>query len=247
MPAFADHFSKTAKDYSQFRPGYPAELFRYLSQQCHANDAVWDCATGSGQSARQLTQYFDSVFASDASYDQTRNAKQAHGLFYLVNLAEQTPFSDQSLDLITVAQALHWFDLDRFYPEVRRILKPGGLLAVWTYNLMKITPELDELIWHLYSDVLGDYWPFERKLVEGGYQDLSFPFAEKTAPAFAMASDWSFEHLLGYLSTWSAVRLFKEKHQRDPVQALASKFQSAWGHSTVLKVNWPLSLKLGHT
>ena len=244
MAAFADHFSATATSYSQFRPGYPAELFHYLAGLCPAHERVWDCATGSGQSAQQLTNYFDTVIASDASFEQVHNAQAVEGVFYLNSLAEQTPFRDGSFDLISVAQALHWFELDRFYPEVRRILKPQGLLAVWTYNLMQINPALDRIVWHLYNDVLGNYWPFERRLVENAYRDLYFPFIEKDTPEFVMQSDWSFQHLLGYLSTWSAVKRYRADNQSDPIIAIESQLQSAWGHETHHKVRWPLTVKV---
>lgn len=245
MAEFADHFSSSAKTYSQFRPHYPEALFNFLVEQSAGHDCAWDCATGSGQSASMLANHFEHVIASDASYQQLQNAQQSDRVSYFTCLAEQIPLADNSLDLITVAQALHWFKLESFYVEVRRILKPDGLLAVWTYNLMQINPVLDEIVWHLYNDVLGEYWPFERKLVEGGYKALEFPFRQLPVKDFTMQSDWSFAHLLGYLSTWSAVKRYREQHQLDPVDALRSDLLHAWGAGQVNKVSWPLTLKLG--
>ncbi|MDH5445925.1 MAG: class I SAM-dependent methyltransferase [Gammaproteobacteria bacterium] len=213
---------------------------------CDTHERVWDCATGSGQAARKFTPYFDSVVASDASYEQTRNAESIEGLSYLSCLAEQTPFQNHCFDLISVAQAAHWFRLEEFYIEVKRLLKPQGVLAVWTYNLMRINPDVDEIIWHLYNDVLGAYWPFERKLVENGYRDLYFPLQKITVPKFSMSLDWSFDHLLGYLSTWSAVKRYREKNKSDPVERLSTKLQSAWGNETVRSIDWPLSIRAGH-
>lgn len=244
MSRFADHFSRTAPRYSQYRPGYPADLFKYLAELCPAHDAMWDCATGSGQAAQHFTRYFNTVFASDASFEQTRNAIKTEGLYYLTSLAEQTPFRDRCLDMITVAQAIHWFELERFYAEVRRLLKPGGLLAIWTYNLMQISPAIDREIGYLYDNMLGEYWPFERQLVENGYRDLHFPFTEHETPDFAMQTEWGFEQLLGYLSTWSAVKRYKDRHKIDPVLEMTPRLETAWGKQHSYQVSWPLTIRL---
>lgn len=243
--SFSDHFSGNAAGYLQYRPGYPAELFDYLTSLCPARDCVWDCATGSGQAAGQFASRFAMVLASDASFEQVRNAPGSKQITYLASLAEQTPFADHSMDLITVAQAVHWFRLEEFYTEVKRLLKPGGVLAVWTYNLMQIKPQLDEVIHYLYSELLGDYWPFERRLVENGYRDLLFPFHEQTPPHFAMQSDWSLAQLLGYLSTWSAVKRFREAQGQDPMHLVTPQLTAAWGTRQRQTVNWPLSLRVG--
>lgn len=243
--SFADHFSARASRYAQYRPGYPPELFAYLASLCSIRQAVLDCASGSGQSASQFTGHFDTVIASDASYQQLKNADRLDGLYYVNCLAEQTPFADQCFDLITVAQALHWFGLERFYAEIKRLLKPNAVFAVWTYNLMQINPAIDEIIQHFYADIVGAYWPFERKLVEQGYRDLEFPFTEHAPPQFAMHTDWSLEHLLGYLSTWSAVKRYRETQGKDPLQEIRHDLTSAWGTQAIQRVNWPLSLRVG--
>lgn len=242
---FADHFSGNAAEYSRYRPGYPRELFDYLTSLCPSQQRMWDCATGSGQAAGQFAGRFDTVLASDASFEQIRNAQRPERIFYLIGPAEQAPFADHSLDLITVAQALHWFDLDRFYAEARRLLKPNGVLAVWTYNLTQINPAIDEVIQGFYSGVLGDYWPFERRLVESGYRHLSFPFTEQQSPRFAMQAEWSLDHLLGYLSTWSAVKRYREEQGNDPLQLITPQLSLAWGERPVQTVSWPLSLRIG--
>lgn len=243
--SFADHFSSKAASYSQYRPGYPAELFTYLSSLCPSHERVWDCAAGSGQAAGQFSGHFDSVVASDASFEQIKNANTDEQLFRIACLAEQTPFVDHSFDLITVAQALHWFDLDRFYAEVKSLLKPNGVLAVWSYSLMQINPAIDDIVGYFYAETVGPYWAFERTWVESGYRDLPFPFVEMTPPQFSMQADWSLEHLLGYLSTWSAVKRYKEERGEDPLPAITSALTSAWGNRQIQTVRWPLSLRLG--
>ncbi|MDH5180857.1 MAG: class I SAM-dependent methyltransferase [Gammaproteobacteria bacterium] len=242
---FPDHFSRQADAYQVYRPGYPAEMFDWLASLTPQHHVAWDCATGSGQSAIQLARHFQTVFATDASQAQLHNAVQLGGVQYLACTAEQVPFADHRIDLITVAQALHWFRLDEFYAEVRRVLKQGGVLAVWTYNLLTITPELDALIHELYADVLGNYWPFERKHIESGYQELAFPFNRVAAPDFAMGMDWTLEHLLGYLSTWSAVQRYMAERGIDPVLSMQPRLQSAWGDVRVRYTQWPLSLLVG--
>ena len=243
--SFADHFSAKAASYSLYRPGYPAELFAYLSSLSPSHQRVWDCAAGSGQAACQFGGYFESVVASDASLEQINNANSTDPLFRLSCLAEQTPFIDHSFDLITVAQALHWFDLDRFYAEVKRLLKPNGILAVWSYGLMQINPAVDDIVGYFYRETIGSYWPFERTWVESGYRDLPFPFVEIEPPPFSMQADWSLEQLLGYLSTWSAVKRYKEDRDDDPLPALTTALNSAWGEQHIQTVRWPLSLRLG--
>jgi len=243
--SFADHFSGRAASYSQYRPGYPVELFAYLSSLCAAHERVWDCATGSGQAARQFSQYFESVIASDASFAQIKNTNAAGRYSRLSCLAEQTPFIDRSFDLITVAQAMHWLDLDRFYPEVKRLLKPKGVLAVWSYSLMQINPAIDDIVRHFYAETVGPYWPFERKLVENAYRDLDFPFIEMAPAHFTMQADWSLEQLLGYLSTWSAVKRYREDRGEDPMPLITAQLSSAWGEQAARTVHWPLSLRVG--
>lgn len=242
---FADHFSNKAESYSQYRPGYPAELFAYLASLSPSSERVWDCASGSGQGARQFVGLFESVFASDASFEQIKNANSDGQYFLLASLAEQTPFVDNSFDLITVAQALHWFDLDRFYPEVKRLLKPKGVCAVWSYGLMQINPAIDDIVRHFYAETVGPYWPFERQQVESGYRDLAFPFNELSSPAFTMQVDWSLDHLLGYLSTWSAVKRYREERGEDPLSTISAQLSSAWGGQASQTVHWPLSLRVG--
>ena len=176
VPSFKDHFSAHASAYARYRPRYPEALFAYLASLCPAHDLAWDCATGNGQAARSLTEHFARVVATDASADQLAHAAPHEQITYHVAPAAQSPLASHSADLVTVAQALHWLDLDAFYAEVRRVLKPGGVLAVWTYGLLRINPAVDAVIQRLYTDIVGAYWPPERRHVEDGYRALAFPF-----------------------------------------------------------------------
>jgi ubiquinone/menaquinone biosynthesis C-methylase UbiE len=200
---FKDHFSKQAAEYAKFRPRYPRQLFRYLASIASTRGLAWDCATGNGQAAVALAEQFDHVIATDASEKQVANAEPDTRVEYRVAPAEDSGIESNTVDLITVAQALHWFDLDRFYAEVRRVLKSEGVLAAWAYKLATITPAIDAVVNRYYSEVVGAYWPEERVLVEQ-FEDLEFSFAEITAPSFAMVAQWNLEQVLGYLRTWSA-------------------------------------------
>ncbi len=245
---FKDHFSTASEAYSQYRPGYPQPLFDFLASLAPQRELAWDCATGNGQAARELAGRFARVIATDASPGQIEAATPYRNVEYRVAVAEQSGIESQSVDLVTVAQALHWLALDGFYAEVKRVLKPKGVIAVWSYNLLRIDDESDRVIDHLYHDLLKGYWPVERRLVEQGYEDLRFPFASptETLHAFHMEATWNLNHLLGYLSTWSAVKLYEKDHGEDPVSKVAPELKSLWGSPDEMhKVTWPLSLRVG--
>ncbi|MCW8908591.1 MAG: class I SAM-dependent methyltransferase [Sedimenticola sp.] len=245
---FQDHFSGQADSYAHYRPGYPSTLFDYLADRAPARTLAWDCATGSGQAACELAKRFRKVIASDASQAQIDAAISCTGVEYRVARAEQSGLDTASVDLVTVAQALHWFDLEAFYREVERILRPSGLLAVWSYNLLRINPPVDRLIDRFYRETLADYWPPERKQVEEGYAEIDFPFrAEADLPCFDMSTEWSLPQLIGYLGTWSATSRYREATGQDPLQPLAAELQGIWGEAeTRHRVRWPLSLRLGY-
>jgi len=242
---FKNYFSNNSSDYRQFRPSYPEELFYHLAHISPHHECAWDCATGTGQSAIYLAKYFQKVMATDASENQIRVAQQAKNVEYSVASAEHSGLADNSVNLITVAQALHWFNLVAFTKEVARILVDQGILAVWTYNVLKINDEIDRLVHYLYSELLDSYWPPERRIVESGYQDIHFPFTELEAPDFEMSEHWSLEQLLGYLNTWSAVKRFEAETSSNPVDKIASQIASAWGDAShIRKITWPLVLRL---
>jgi len=243
--AFHDHFSRQADRYTQFRPHYPRALFEYLATIAPGRTLAWDCGTGSGQAAVALAEFFAHVIATDASERQLEFAEPHERVRYQVAAAESSPLADGSADLVTVAQAIHWFDFDRFYPEVRRVLRPGGALAAWAYGLAEITPEVDAVVWHLYSDLLGSYWPPERQAIMDRYESIPFPFAEIHPPQFAMTAEWDLDALLGYLSTWSSAEKYIQKHGRDPLDEVREELARAWGSAGSRTVRWPLTVKLG--
>lgn len=246
MPSsFSDHYSSVADTYARFRPRYPPELFAWLAALSAGRALAWDCATGNGQAATGLVEHFGRVAASDASLAQVARAARHPRCAPRAALAEASALPDASADLVTVAQALHWFDLDRFWPEVRRVLRPGGLVAVWCYQLFSSTPAVDRVIAGFYRDVVGPYWPPERAILERGYGDVSFPFQEVPAPPFAMAADWDLAHLLGYLGTWSATRRFQARHGWDPREQIRDELTAAWGGAASQRLRWPLLVRVG--
>lgn len=246
--SFTDHFARVAAHYASHRPGYPAELFSWLADQAPARTLAWDCATGTGQAAVALADYFEQVWATDASGSQIEAATACPGVTYRTAAADCSGLPDQSVDLVTVAQALHWFDLDSFYAEVRRVLKPGGLLAVWTYGVFRAEgvdgTAVQTLLDRFYYGTVGPCWPPERRHVENGYADLAFPFCELEPPLCAMAVDWDLNDLYGYLRSWSAVSRYHEQYGADPVAGLDEELAPLWGTGR-RRVVWPLSIKIG--
>lgn len=238
-----DNFSKESEQYSQFRPKYPAELFSFLESRVEHKDAAWDCGTGNGQVAGELAKFFKRVDATDISQQQLDSAVKVSNINYSLQPAEKTNFPDNSFDLITVAQAIHWFDFSQFYNEVNRTLKPGGIIAVIGYGLFKSNEETNELIDHFYRDIIGPYWDPERRYLDDGYGSIKFPFEEIQTPDLEMEFSWDFEHLIGYLKTWSAVKHFQNKRGYDPVDAISGDLKSAFGERGVVK--FPLFLRVG--
>jgi SAM-dependent methyltransferase len=219
-------------------------LFRYLATIAPGKQLTWDCATGNGQAAVVLAEVFERVIATDGSEKQIGNAEAHARVEYRVAPAENSGIESHTVDLITVAQALHWFDLERFYAEARRVLKPEGVLAVWAYKLAQVEPAIDRVVNRYYTEVVGAYWPAERVLVEK-FEDLAFPFLEIVAPPFEMAAEWNAEQLVGYLRTWSATQRFMAANQRDPLKDIEEDLRSAWGDADQLRrVVWPLTLRV---
>jgi len=244
--SFKNHFSKQAADYAKFRPRYPRELFEYLRSTAPSQELAWDCATGNGQAAVQLAELFDHVIATDASERQIANAESHNRVDYRVAPAEASGIESGTIDLIVVAQALHWFDLPRFYDEVRRVSKDRGVLAASAYKLFHITPEIDQLVNDRYYDkVVGPFWPPERALVEK-FDELPFPFPEIKTPSFEMTAEWDLEHLVGYLRSWSATQRFITANNRDPLEEIDGELHAAWGKpQQVRHVVWPFTLRAG--
>jgi len=247
--SFKDYFSGHAADYSRYRPGaYPAGMFKALAALAPDRERAWDCATGNGQAALGLAEFFERVEATDASDKQIAAAVPHPKVHYSVAPAEASSLPDRSVALITVAQALHWFDLPQFYAEVRRVAKPQALLACSCYMHCSVSPAVDAAIQHLYEGILGDtYWPPERKHVERGYADLPFPFPEIELPRFDMEVRWPLEGYVGYLRSWSATQNYIKKNGQDPVALVGEELLQAWGNpETVRPVRWAMTIRAGY-
>ena len=248
MKPFADHFSRISAGYAAYRPGYPEALFDAVARAAPARRLAWDCATGTGQAAVGLAGRFQRVIATDASRRQVRDGVPHPRVRYAATEAEHSALRTRSADLVTVAQALHWLDLEPFYAEVRRVLVPGGLLAVWTYGRHWVEAgAVDEELDRFYREVVGPYWPPERRWVEAGYRGLPFPFAEVPMAAPEMGEDWTLEEMLGYIATWSAVVRCREATGGDPVADLAQRLAPLWPADERRRVRWVLTVRAGRS
>lgn len=248
MPGnFRDHFAPVAQNYADYRPTYPDSLFAWLASIAPRRELAWDCAAGTGQASVGLAGHFAHVVATDASTAQVAAATHHPRIDYRVAPAEASGLSPNSVDLITVAQALHWFDLAAFYAEVTRVLRHDGILAVWTYGVLTVEgAAVDALVQGFYHNTVGPYWPAERRHVEDGYCSLPFPFSEMIAPPFAMEAAWTLSQLLGYLRSWSATARFAAANGRDPVEPMALQLAPMWGDPERRRtVRWPLALRVG--
>lgn len=244
--SFKDRFSGHASDYSRYRPTYPRALFVYLSELAPTKRRAWDCGTGNGQAALGLAEFFGEIIATDASAQQIESATRHQRVTYAVAPDVRSGLADHSIDLVTIAQALHWFDHPAFFAEAQRVLTANGIIAAWCYDLLRVSPKLDPLIDHFYWTTVGPYWDSERKLLESGYRTIDFPFAELSPPAFVMEADWSLGELLGYLRTWSAVKKFQAARGFDPVSELAEAVAPEWGEPEQKRtVRWPLQMRVG--
>lgn len=241
---FKDLFSGHAAEYASFRPHYPRALFRYLAELTPSNAHAWDCGTGNGQAALALTEYFAKITATDPSQPQLESASQHPKITYICALAEKPPPQLNNVDLVSVAQALHWFDHKAFDDVLKRVLKPHGIFAAWCYARTSIHPQIDALVRHLYSEILGSYWEKERFLVEDGYQKLTFSFTPLEVPFFEMSADWSFDQLMGYLGTWSSLKKYIHKNHTNPLLEMKGELQKAWGENPIKKITWDLSVRV---
>lgn len=245
MTAFKDHFSERSDEYAKYRPGYPPALFDWLATLTPTRDLAWDVGTGSGQAAVGVARHFERVIASDAAEAQLRNAAAHERVSYRVMSAERADLASASVDLICVAQALHWFDFDRFYAEVRRVLKRSGAIVAWTYGLLRVTPAVDAVLKRHYTQTVGAYWPPERRYVDENYRTIPFPFSRIAAPDFPMRQRWRLDDMFGYLGTWSATRRYRQAHGRDPTELIREPLARAWGTEGDLEVEWPLYVVAG--
>lgn len=243
---FKDNFSKQSDVYLRYRPQYPGALYDYLVSLCAGRELAWDCGTGNGQAAVDLAAFFDRVIATDPSEQQINNAMVHDKVSYAVAKAEEAPLNDNSVDLLTVATALHWFDFDRFYPEAKRVMKPDAVIAAWAYGNPAGEPEINALIDQLHDNILGDYWLVENRLSENNYQNVPFPFEEIKGPEFKIEKLLNFEELTGLFNTWSAVQRYKDKNGSNPVQLIENELLLIWGDKEEPKLfTWQLALRVG--
>jgi SAM-dependent methyltransferase len=238
-------FTTVAREYAHFRPGYPPELFAWLARTAPSRDAVWDAGCGSGQASVALAEHFAVVHATDVAAEQIAAAKPHARVRYAVAPAEASGLADASVDLVTVAQALHWFDIDAFYAEARRVARRGALLAVWNYPRPVFDePALDAMFLDFYANVVGPYWPAGRKHVEANYTTLPFPRPELPHPAFGIELDWGLPQVVGYVSSWSATAQYRKARGTDPVPLLAESLRKVWSGDAPARLRMPLGLRV---
>lgn len=246
MMDFKDHFSRRAALYSQYRPSYPAALFAWVGGLVSRHEAVWDCATGNGQAAIGLSSLFSRVIATDASEKQIAMASPNPGIEYRVATAYESGIDDQSVDMVTVAQAIHWLDHRRFYSEARRVMRPDAAIAIWGYGDPVIDdPSLDRIVREYNRGTIESYWRPERNVLLAGLTTIPFPFREVSAPSMMLDQSWTLAELTGYMRTWSATAAYAEVTGGDPVRAVEDALAPLWGSGTHM-VRWPLYIRAGY-
>ena len=239
-----DHFSGHSAEYAKARPTYPVELYAWLATLTEKHDLVWDAGCGNGQASVGLAEYYARVVGTDISPQQIAEARPHRNVEYRVGDEGSSGLPDHSADLITTAQAAHWFDLDRFAAECRRVGKPGGVVAVWGYGLTKLAPEIDVIVQRFFSEKVGPFWPSGREHLENEYRTLEIPFEPIKAPAFAMKKTWDLREFTDYVGTWSAVQRYGKAKSEDPIPELFHSLSALWGpHART--VTWPLYLRIG--
>lgn len=241
-----DRFSQQAESYQKYRPTYPEDLYTFLMTLVLEKETAWDCGTGNGQVAVKLAEHFKLVYATDISENQLRQAPQLFNVIYRVERAEHTSFPDCCFDLITVAQAIHWFDFDSFYKEVKRTLKPHGTLVVLGYGLLRIDDDINKIIDHFYKQIIGPYWDKERIYIDELYETIPFPFKEIKTPVFYNTIEWTLPELIGYLNTWSAVKIYEKEKNTNPISLIEQNLKKMWGtENSTKKITFPILLRLG--
>ncbi len=244
---FKDHFSTQSADYAKFRPHYPRELYEFLFTHAPAKNIAWDVGTGNGQVAIILATQFEKVIATDASENQIKHAIEHPRVTYRVSTAENSGIPDDIADLITVGQALHWMDFEKFFDEIKRVGKKGCLFAAWGYRIHKISDAIDVITKKFDEELVGPYWPKERKLVDDSYNTISFPFELINAPEFHLSWKWNMHELLGYLNTWSSTQRYIKDKGHNPVDLIEQDLLKAWGDPEEdREIVWPIFFKAGY-
>ena len=246
-PKATNWFDRGGSNYAHYRPHYPPELAEYLIGLAPRREFALDVGCGSGQLTAMLAGAFEKTVGCDPSVSQLAGAARTPRAWYVCAAAECLPVRDRSVDLITVAQAAHWFRLPAFYAGVRRVARPGAVLALITYGTLHVSdPALDARFQRFYTDEIGPWWPPQRKLVDAGYRTLDFPFAEYEAPPLEISLHWPLAAFLGYLSTWSAVRHARQAGQGAVLERFVIGFSALWGKpERACKIVWPLHLRVG--
>ncbi len=240
-----DNFSHNSSNYAKFRPSYPLALLQHLASLTATKACAWDCGTGNGQVAVQLAKLFEKVYATDFSQAQLDCAPLEKNIIYSVQPAEQTNFPNAHFDLIVVAQAIHWFNFDSFYSEVKRTLKPNGIVAAIGYGVPTVSPEIDALVANFYTQIIGPYWDAERKYIDENYETIPFPFREIALPHFDNSNTWELDHFLGYIGSWSAVKHYETKNATSPMPFLASQLNAVWKNGATKNVTFSMLLRVG--
>jgi len=239
-------FDAGGADYARYRPDYPQALADHLADIAPRRRAALDVGCGTGQFTCQLAAQFETVSGLDPSADQIAHATPHPRVRYAVGHAEETGQQGRAFDLVTAAQAAHWFDLPRFYAEARRVAAPDALLALISYGVAQLDPDLAGRFLHFYTTEIGPYWPPERRMVDEGYAGIAFPFPELPAPRLDIVREWSLADFLGYVSTWSAVRRAREAGKEALLVAFAQDLRELWGEAgTMRTIRWPVVARIG--
>ena len=243
---FKDHFSGRANLYAQFRPHYPVELFDWVASLVSDHEVVWDCAAGNGQASVGLAKHFKRVIATDASEKQIAMAEPQDGIEFRVARSDASGLADHSVDMVTVAQAIHWFDHDSFYREAKRVMREDAAIVIWGYvDPIIDDPGLDRIVHNYNRGTIEKYWMPERDLILQELKTIPFPFREIAAPRFEMKHDWTLEQMAGYMRTWSATAAYAKAIGSDPVASLEEELAPLWGPGTHV-VTWPIPIRAGY-
>ncbi len=246
MKKVQDNFSKQSGIYKKYRPTYPKELYDDLFKLTQARNECWDCGTGNGQVATELSKHFNNVYATDISEPQISNADQRNNIVYKVERVENTSFKDNQFDLVTVAQAIHWFDIPEFNKEIKRVTKNGGLVCIWGYGLLKIEKTLDDIIDQFYNEIVGPYWNLERKYIDDAYASINLDFKEITLiKEYSINVKWSLEELEGFFNSWSSVQNYINANGENPVQWIMSRVNKYWENGTTKEIRFPIFTRIG--
>ncbi|OGT46401.1 MAG: hypothetical protein A3E83_06370 [Gammaproteobacteria bacterium RIFCSPHIGHO2_12_FULL_41_20] len=245
---YIQHFASQSANYLHFRPTYPQALFSYLVSLIKTHDTAWDCATGNGQAAVALSHYFKQVIATDINPAQLTVAPKKNNIHYYAWPAEKTQIAAHTINLITIAQALHWLNFKRFYNEVKRVAAPNSIIAAWCYSLCTINPTIDIYIKKLYFQILGEtYLPKEVKHIYNQYTSIPFPFTKQLTPQFFIEKEINLSQFIGYLQTWSAIKEYQMRLQKNPIDLILNDLTKAWGDANQShRITWPIHLLVGY-